>query len=28
MLDYAKARAGEDLVKQVAGSIPGLSGYV
>jgi hypothetical protein len=27
-LDYAKARAGEDLVKQVAGSIPGLSGYV
>ena len=27
-LDYAKAKAGEDLVKQVAGSIPGLSGYV
>ena len=27
-LDYAKAKAGDDLVKQVAGSIPGLSGYV
>ena len=27
-LDYAKERAGSDLVKQVAGSIPGLSGYV
>ena len=27
-LDYAKERAGSELVKQVAGSIPGLSGYV
>jgi Protein of unknown function VcgC/VcgE (DUF2780) len=27
-LAYAKEVAGEDLVKQVAGSIPGLSGYV
>ena len=27
-LDYAKEKAGSDLVKQVAGSIPGLSGYV
>lgn len=27
-LDYAKEKAGPDLVKQVAGSIPGLSGYV
>lgn len=26
-MDYAKAKAGDDLVKQVAGSIPGLSGY-
>jgi hypothetical protein len=28
MLDHAKARAGSQLVKEVAGSIPGLSGYV
>jgi predicted lipid-binding transport protein (Tim44 family) len=27
-LDYAKQKAGADLVRQVAGSIPGLSGYV
>jgi hypothetical protein len=27
-LDYAKQHAGEDLVREVAGSIPGLSGYV
>jgi hypothetical protein len=27
-LSYAKEVAGEDLVKQVAGSIPGLGGYV
>jgi hypothetical protein len=27
-LDYAKARAGAELVREVAGSIPGLSGYV
>ena len=27
-LDYAKERAGPQLVKEVAGSIPGLSGYV
>ena len=27
-LDYAKEKAGADLVKQVAGAIPGLSGYV
>lgn len=27
-LDYAREKAGPDLVKQVAGSIPGLSGYV
>ena len=27
-LDYAKVHAGENLVKQVAGSIPGLGGYV
>jgi hypothetical protein len=27
-LDYAKEKAGPDLVKQVAGSIPGLGGYV
>lgn len=27
-LDYAKDKAGKDLVKEVAGSIPGLSGYV
>lgn len=27
-LDYAKQKAGPDLVKQVAGSIPGLGGYV
>ena len=27
-LDYAKAKAGPDLVREVAGSIPGLSGYV
>jgi hypothetical protein len=27
-LAYAKEKAGDDLVKQVAGSIPGLSGYV
>ncbi|MFO1123073.1 MAG: DUF2267 domain-containing protein [Hyphomicrobiales bacterium] len=26
-MDYAKAKAGNDLVRQVAGSIPGLSGY-
>ena len=27
-LDYAKEQAGPQLVKEVAGSIPGLSGYV
>jgi len=27
-LGYAKEKAGDDLVKQVAGSIPGLGGYV
>ena len=27
-LDYAKEKAGPQLVKEVAGSIPGLSGYV
>lgn len=27
-LDYAKEKAGEQLVRDVAGSIPGLSGYV
>jgi hypothetical protein len=27
-LDYAKEQAGAQLVKDVAGSIPGLSGYV
>ena len=27
-LDHAKEKAGPDLVKSVAGSIPGLSGYV
>jgi hypothetical protein len=27
-LSYAKEKAGEKLVKDVAGSIPGLSGYV
>ena len=27
-LDYAKEKAGSRLVKDVAGSIPGLSGYV
>ena len=27
-LDYAKEKAGAELVKDVAGSIPGLSGYV
>lgn len=27
-LAYAKEKAGPDLVKQVAGSIPGISGYV
>ena len=27
-LAYAREKAGADLVKQVAGSIPGLSGYV
>jgi hypothetical protein len=27
-LDYAKEKAGPQLVKDVAGSIPGLSGYV
>jgi hypothetical protein len=27
-LDYAKEQAGPQLVKDVAGSIPGLSGYV
>jgi len=27
-LDYAKEKAGPGLVKEVAGSIPGLSGYV
>ena len=27
-LDYAKEKAGAPLVKEVAGSIPGLSGYV
>ena len=26
-LDYAKEKAGSQLVKEVAGSIPGLSGY-
>jgi hypothetical protein len=28
VLAYAKEKAGEDLVRQVAGSIPGLSGFV
>lgn len=28
VLSYAKQKAGEDLVRQVAGSIPGLSGFV
>lgn len=27
-LDYAKAKASPELVREVAGSIPGLSGYV
>jgi hypothetical protein len=27
-LDYAKAKAGPELVREVAGAIPGLSGYV
>jgi hypothetical protein len=27
-LDYFKQKAGPELVKEVAGSIPGLSGYV
>jgi hypothetical protein len=27
-LDYAKAKAGPDLVREAAGSIPGLSGYL
>jgi hypothetical protein len=27
-LNYAKENAGEDLVKQVANSIPGISGYL
>jgi hypothetical protein len=27
-LSYAKEKAGEDLVRQVAGSIPGLGSYV
>ena len=27
-MDYAKEKAGSQLVKDVAGSIPGLSGYV
>ncbi len=27
-LDYAKQKAGSQLVKEAAGSIPGLSGYV
>ena len=27
-LDYAKEKAGSKLVKEAAGSIPGLSGYV
>lgn len=27
-LDYAKAKAGPELVREVAGSIPGLGGYV
>ena len=27
-LDYAKEKAGESLVKEAAGSIPGLSGYI
>mgnify|MGYP000691589331 CR=1 FL=1 len=27
-VDYAKEKAGPQLVKEVAGSIPGLSGYV
>ena len=27
-LDYAKEKAGSQLVKDIAGSIPGLSGYV
>jgi hypothetical protein len=27
-LDYAKEKAGPDLVKQAVGAIPGLSGYV
>lgn len=28
VLDHAKREAGSDLVRQVAGSIPGLSGYL
>lgn len=28
VLDHAKREAGDDLVRQVAGSIPGLSGYL
>jgi hypothetical protein len=28
VLDYAREKAGEDLVRDVAGSIPGLSGFV
>jgi hypothetical protein len=27
-LGYAKEKAGDDLVKQVASSIPGISGYL
>lgn len=28
MLDHAKAKAGDDLVRQVASAIPGVSGYL
>jgi hypothetical protein len=28
ILDYAKEKAGDKLVKEAAGSIPGLSGYL
>jgi hypothetical protein len=28
VLDYAKEKAGDKLVKEAAGSIPGLSGYL
>jgi hypothetical protein len=28
VLDYARSKAGDELVRKVAGSIPGLSGYL